>query len=691
MKTVAGSRFRSRRSPYNVFTKTAITTTLLTCLVVLFWLINGGWAGGMDGGQHSTWSTGKSPKLVDAQSLAVKAGDGDLSSTTGGSGSDATESTSQPVKKGFMKENECATNLTEELAQEAAQNGLIMMTVANKNQIAFLRNWIMSTNNVGINYRLVASLDAETEQVLVNEGIPCFKYTVRGVVNENLLAWGDEGWRVMTWQHVFINQMLLGWGFDVIASDLDVAWLRNPSRWRDMHPADILFSHDGVWCRNENPGPEDLDVEGSIHINLNTGVYLARANDRTREFFNAWVDHFSQSRDHDQIGMYTVLRNKTQPLKSHPNSSYVTSVWGDRLWLGAFPVYSVANGHSYLVSELHKLLNTGPPYAVHAVWTYNRMAGKISRMREGYLWHDPVEYYTSGNFLTVELDVPSMPGNYNEIEENEPLISFHLDALQYQLEQAAVGMAIAAATGRIFIMPNFICFCERIWHPPIRCRMPGAEKMQFPVNCPADYYFHMERFEDELVTETGNTAMPIPIRERSFLENVQVPLDLKNSQATIRFVSESSKTAARLNLKGCVKACAANPSVCHTNSACIRGGTARKNSEKDSIDVVAGLADAHLVSVLKKADAQARVWKLDFRSLSSPWKAFGGFSCQAKAQGFDKRMDRLLQEWCCRTEEDAAKYNKPVMVLLHMLPDEEKFENKQPALQNIQGLSNTSC
>jgi hypothetical protein len=640
---------------------------------------------------------GKFNKLTaDAQMLTLQARDGNLYSTTTkvDEGGD-----SPPPQFGndFVKGSHCANDLTKELAQEAARNGLIMLTVANKNQIAFLHNWIASTNKAGIDYRLVASLDEETEQELVTQGIPCFKYTVTGVVYDNLLDWGKEGWRVMTWQHVFINQKLLDWGFDVIASDLDVAWIREPSKWRELHPADVLFGHDGVWCRNQNPGPEDLDAEGSVHVNLNTGVYMARANDRTREFFKAWVDFFSECREHDQFGMYKVLRNKTQVLKSHPNSTYVTSVWGDRLWLGVLPVYSVANGHSYLVSQLHKVMKTGPPYAVHAVWTYDGMAGKISRLREGHLWHDPSEYYSpKGNFLTVELDVPSMPPNYNEIKDNEPLISFHLDALQFQLEQAAMGMAIAIATGRTFIMPNFICFCERIWHPPIRCRMPGADDMQFPVNCPADYYFYMERFEDDVATDTGNTLMPIPIRERSFLDNDQVPEDIKNSQVTVRFHSDSvssSSATKNLDLQECVDACTANPSMCRANPACSHSVAASKpGASGDTIEIVGGLADAHLVSVLQNPEAQrARVWRLDFRSLSTPWKAFGGFSCEDKARNFDMRMERLLQEWCCRTVEDAIKYNKTEKVLLQMIPNDQKFKDKQLALQKSQGLLNSAC
>ena len=47
------------------------------------------------------------------------------------------------------------------------------------------------------------------------------------------------------------------------------------------------------------------------------------------------------------------------------------------------------------------------PYAVHMTWTYNGMAGKRARLRDMGLWADPPQYYEQGDFLTVDLTLPT--------------------------------------------------------------------------------------------------------------------------------------------------------------------------------------------------------------------------------------------------------------------------------------------
>lgn len=217
-----------------------------------------------------------------------------------------------------------------------------------------------------------------------------------------------DGWRVMTWQHVFIVKELLGWGFTVVASDLDVVWLKNPAELASQHPsAELLMGHDGVWNDNENPQADDLEKDASVHHNLNTGVYVVRSTNASRGFFSAWAAHFVDENGHDQTGMYHVLREDNLN-KPHPDNEYVRSGWRDQLWVGVLPVYAVANSHTYTVSRLHELLNTGLPYSVHATWTYGGQPGKVSRLREAMLWRDPPEYYQNGDFLTVELQVPEV-------------------------------------------------------------------------------------------------------------------------------------------------------------------------------------------------------------------------------------------------------------------------------------------
>lgn len=56
---------------------------------------------------------------------------------------------------------------------------------------------------------------------------------------------------------------------------------------------------------------------------------------------------------------------------------------------------------------------------------------------------------------------PQAPPSFNSWVQSEDMLLWHLRALQQQLEQVYVGMALAAATGRAFILPQVRCVgCE---------------------------------------------------------------------------------------------------------------------------------------------------------------------------------------------------------------------------------------
>jgi hypothetical protein len=63
--------------------------------------------------------------------------------------------------------------------------------------------------------------------------------------------------------------------------------------------------------------------------------------------------------------------------------------------------------------------------------------------------------------------------------------------------------------------PQITCFCDRSWFKVERCRLLGALAMVFPITCPADYYFKLDKF----VEEAEELGPAIDYREHSFLDN----------------------------------------------------------------------------------------------------------------------------------------------------------------------------
>ncbi|KAL4427446.1 hypothetical protein ABPG77_000735 [Micractinium sp. CCAP 211/92] len=514
-------------------------------------------------------------------------------------------------------------------ARTTGSGSIVMYAVANEQQWEFARNWLHYTKKAGIDYYVVAAADAFASRQLAALGEPCFEWIDEQIPSLGL-EWGQEGWRRMTWAKVFVLDRIADWGLNLAISDLDVVWFRDPSPLLDRYPAaDLIFSTDATNAHNE-PGDDGLSVDGSAGQDFNTGVYLLRAGNGTAAFAHAWRAYFDQCQDHDQMCAYDVVRSGDGNFKPHPQEDRLQCAFGCRVWIGILPPSLAMNAHTYFLQELHKVKRVSP-YAVHLTWTYNGVAGKKARLRDMGLWVDPPEYYERGDFVTVDLTLPSgdeRPATYNSWNENEDMISFHLDWIHRQLQQAYVGMALAVAAGRAFILPKFQCWCEKIWYAVVRCRVVSSPNMPLPVTCPQDYLFQPAHYADD----PSQWGPPLDLREPSFLGNQRTPEAVKDSVLLI-------EPSAALACTDCVREEAAGPD-----------GTPR-------LLVPPSLHDAQLLRLLEPY-RRYRVWRLSFEGLGSTARAFAGFSSAEAAAAFDRRMAHITTDFCCRREEEAPRYHK---------------------------------
>lgn len=227
----------------------------------------------------------------------------------------------------------CPPLMRELLASRAKQN-TIMFAVINEAQFDFARNWLHWVKKVGIDYYFVAATDANTSRRLIDMDEPCFdrvdeKVTALG------LQWGHEGWRHMTWAKVFVLDAIVDWGFNVVVSDVDVVWFKDPLPLFDIHQdADLLFSEDGTGSHND-PGDSGLEKGGSPHHNFNTGVYLMRNNERTIAWAHAWRKYFSTCKGHDQECAYKLMR--TPIVQPHPTAERLKGAFNNSVWMGIIP------------------------------------------------------------------------------------------------------------------------------------------------------------------------------------------------------------------------------------------------------------------------------------------------------------------------------------------------------------------
>jgi len=160
----------------------------------------------------------------------------------------------------------------------------------------------------------------------------------------------------------------------------------------------------------------------------------------------------------------------------------------DGLGLGLLPVGLFTSVHSYFVSNIPDAYRL-KPYTVHAEAAPGRpggMAEAVGRLREASLWGmDSDAFYAAPKLLQLRLVVPPrlLAGVKPDLGEQELLVA-HRQLASWQLERLAEGIAVAAALGRLLVLPRLLCLCDsglegsactsgELQPPPFVCA-PGA-------------------------------------------------------------------------------------------------------------------------------------------------------------------------------------------------------------------------
>eukprot|EP00253_Pinus_taeda_P003271 PITA_03271 len=104
----------------------------------------------------------------------------------------------------------------------------------------------------------------------------CYSLKTRGVDFSAEKLFMSEGYLKMIWRKVGFLREILERGYNIVFSDADILWLRNPMR-RLREDVDIQIS-----CDNYNGNPFDVKNEA------NTGFMYVRSNERTISFYRDW-------------------------------------------------------------------------------------------------------------------------------------------------------------------------------------------------------------------------------------------------------------------------------------------------------------------------------------------------------------------------------------------------------------------
>ncbi|KAG1675655.1 hypothetical protein FOA52_002364 [Chlamydomonas sp. UWO 241] len=409
--------------------------------------------------------------------------------------------------------------LTKERVHGLLQDGYIMVTWANHHYLDFAKSWVYNVKKIGVSGYLVGAMDDELLESLATHGINTWRMN-SGITKADL-GWGSQNFHKMGRSKIALIKDFLEFGVDVVITDIDTAWLRNPLPFFSRFPtADVLTSSDQL---HESVKDESLESFPSAGGAFNIGIMLFRPN--SMAFVNDWVEKLKDPSVWDQ-NCFNDLARLGHTVSKPPDNLFK----GDqgKLTMGVLPVALFASGHTFFVQRKYQELGL-EPYVAHATFQYSGTPGKRHRFREFMLFDDPPEYYNDpAGYVVGHIEIPqalldAAKGVTGKMTGDK--IGNHFALVHYQLARLRTLLAIATVTGRIVVLPPIWCELDKYWGPLENGNVPGTEWKK-PFICPADHILEIEAHWHKKINE--NTFGPhIGFREYSFLSNERMQLVVK--------------------------------------------------------------------------------------------------------------------------------------------------------------------
>ncbi|KAG2422501.1 hypothetical protein HXX76_015970 [Chlamydomonas incerta] len=534
-------------------------------------------------------------------------------------------------------------DLSRELVADFARDNTIMLTVADWRIFGSMGiNWMKHLAKYNVDYWLVGATCVKTAQFLGHTGKhPCFKFYEDGShTSTDQYKYGDSHYNAATWRKVVVVSRIVHWGFNVIHSDVDVVWFRDPLPYflgPAMDRVDMAVSSDLISTGNPK-GDDGLEVGMHQHTNFNTGVYFVRATPGGKSLMAGWSSMRSTNfHDNDQVGIYKFIRGRPSHMDGRvlvlgvlageaeaakryeaDPEAFTRKVVSDPLpvstemRLGGLGVHMLLNGYSYFIPKLQLQMNVSS-LGIHMTWVPLSKEGKFHRFRDGMLYDDPPDYYDAPDrhYLTADIDAPDAPEGFNTWRETEDMIQVHLKNMPPQLQQMYRAMAVAAVLNRTLIFPTLKCYCFKNWFMSEQCRIPGDKVTQFPLECALDQVFRPKVLYNYPPLNTSRGPQNFTFREYSMLDNPRTPAVVKSGQVLV--VPEGEAPG---NTTGFVQVLSIKP-----------------NLKQD--ELVKALQPIHDAKVIR---------------LRHVMKLFGGFDDQVLKASFESFADAVTANWCCRDE-----------------------------------------
>lgn len=191
-------------------------------------------------------------------------------------------------------------------------NNTIVLTALNYGYKGMLMNWVCNMRRLNITNYVVAALDPDLYRFAWTRSLPTYlENTVFGTVDggansggisAELLSnaiYGTDEFKKLTKMKSRVVLRLLTAGYNVIWTDCDIVYFKNPISDMWAYNADLVI---------QSNAPDDEEM--NARRRLNSGLYLARSNERTLRGFHDVIAFASRSKMSEQPCFYDVLCGK---------------------------------------------------------------------------------------------------------------------------------------------------------------------------------------------------------------------------------------------------------------------------------------------------------------------------------------------------------------------------------------------
>ncbi|KAF8059108.1 XEG113 [Scenedesmus sp. PABB004] len=589
--------------------------------------------------------------------------------------------------------------LTPELAAAAVRGGTTLLVAAADWSMfeVFGVNWLAHVQRAGGANYLLAALDQRTADFMRNNRLGrCVTWSAgagpaaggAGPLPQQAPPYepGSAAHRAASWAKLGVSSVLLGWGYDVVASDLDVVWRADPGPALAGLPraADVVIASDAPAPRHELAAhaPGLLTAPGAAGGALNPGVALLRATPPARALLAEWLAAAARAEEDggdaaaagpggagaESPGFPTpVLRawlaGQRARAAPHPAAPGVLQLPAPRrggllgglrprrAGLGVFSQLAVANSYAWAVQRVggapgaRRAAGGGAlPLAVHFSRGGASLEARLHRMREAQWYADGPRYYSEPGLMSFALSRyagPALLAGAAPGARPGALLALHVASLAHELSQFYAAAAVAAALGRVLVLPAFTCWCYADpdggpGGPPPRlvseagaaggwsCRAPGDASSALPFNCsldavlaPAALYAHAPLF----------AGRPLNFREAGFLHHPRTPSWVRHAATAVR--------------SGDPAGCEPGPGGAPGRCAQALPGKPPPGTNQQVV-VPRGLTDGELAALLAPWGGSKH---LRFDDVAEVW---GGFDSPVAAAEYDAWLAGAVRPWCCK-------------------------------------------